>query len=152
MTRTWNWRLAPASPALSARTVHALGLVAVVAVLGYWGANLHPPAAVPAAAPAAPAAQADPAARTVAAWLGPGQLRLDVAVVGLMRRDDRAVAVLKVNGAPPKAFMTGETLMRDVTLVAVDAGAVTIERAGATTRIAAPARPDPGPPGIVRVP
>ncbi|MGJ7573599.1 hypothetical protein ACSFBX_23945 [Variovorax sp. RB2P76] len=100
----------------------------------------------------AAAAPTDPAAQTVAAWLGPGQLRLNVAVVGIMRRHDRAVAVLAINGAPPKAFMAGETLMRDVTLASIEPDAVTIARAGIATRIAAPLRPDYGPPGIVRVP
>jgi general secretion pathway protein C len=129
-----------------------LGLAAVIVVATFWANRLHQPRPAPVQTKAAVAAPVDPAAQTMAAWLGPGQLRLNVAVIGLMRRADRAVAVLAINGAPPKAFMAGETLMRDVTLASIEPDAVTIERAGIATRIAAPARPDYGPPGIVRVP
>ncbi|CAB3647163.1 general secretion pathway protein GspC [Achromobacter pestifer] len=148
MTRTWKWP----SSVPPARLVPVFGLVAVLASVAFWGYRLYQPKAAPPPAQAAQAAVADPAAETVAAWLGPGQLRLNVAVVGLIRRHDRAVAVLTVNGAPPKAFMTGETLMRDVTLVSIEPDAVTVDRAGDPIRIAAPSRPDYGPPGLVRVP
>ncbi len=151
MTRTWPTWNGPAWAA-SPRTAHALGAALFVACVCLWAYALHVPDAPPPQAPVAAATAAgDPAAEAVAGWLRPGPLRLNVTVVGLMRRHDRAVAVLTVNGAPPKAFMTGERLLPDVRLVAIDADAVTIERAGATTRIVAPVLPDPGPPGIVRV-
>ena len=148
MTPTWKW---PASIS-PASAVHVLGLAAVIVVATFWANRLHQPRPAPVQTKAAAAAPADPSARTMAAWLGPGQLRLNVVVIGLMHRADRAVAVLAINGAPPKAFMAGETLMRDVTLASIEPDAVTIERAGIATRIASPLRPDYGPPGIVRVP
>lgn len=146
--RTWKWP-APVSPV---RAVHVLGLGAVIAGVCFWGYRLHgPQAAAPQAQPSA-AVPADRAAQAVAAWLGPGQMRLNVVVIGLVRRHDRAVAVLAINGALPKAYMAGETLAREVTLASIETDAVTIERAGIATRIPAPLRPDYGPPGIVRVP
>lgn len=148
MTPTWKW---PASISTTS-TAHVLGLAAVIVVASFWVSRLNSSQPVAVQARAAVAAPVDPAAQTVAAWLGPGQLRLNVVVVGLMRRHDRAVAVLSVNGAAPKAFMAGERLMRDVTLVSIEPDAVTIERAGSATRIAAPVKPDHGPSGIVRVP
>ncbi|MGJ7498850.1 hypothetical protein ACSFBF_00680 [Variovorax sp. ZT5P49] len=148
MTRTWNW-----PPSVSPQhAVHAVGLVAVLIGVWFWADRLHSSRPAPSQAPAVAALPGDPAAQTVATWLGPGQLRLNVAVIGLMRRQDRAVAVLTINGASPKAFMAGEALMRDVTLVSIEPDGVTVDRAGTVTRIAAPPRPDHGPAGIVRVP
>lgn len=148
MTRIWKW------PSLLSpvRMAHALGMAAVIAAACFWAYKLRPPTPAPPQAKAAPAVLHDPAARAVAGWLGPGQVRLNVAVVGLIRRHDRAVALLKVNGAPPKPFMAGETLMRDVTLKSIAPDGVTLERAGTAIRIAAPLRRDYGPSGIVRVP
>ncbi|WP_447774146.1 hypothetical protein [Variovorax boronicumulans] len=147
MTRTWKW-----PPAVSLQhAVHAAGLVAVLVGVCFWADRLHVRRPMPSQAPATTAFPADPAAQVVATWLGPGELRLNVAVVGLMRRQDRAVAVLAVNGASPRAFMAGETLMRDVRLVSVEPDGVTLDRAGIRIRITAPARPEYGPAGIVRV-
>lgn len=148
MTRTWKWP----SPLSSARMAHVLGLAAVVAASCFWAYKLRQPTPVPPQVQALPAVLRDPAASSVADWLAPGLVRLNVAVVGLIRRHDRAVAVLKVNGAPPKPFMAGEILMRDVTLQSIAPDAVTLERAGTAIRIAAPLRRDYGPSGIVRVP
>lgn len=148
MTRTWKW-----PPAVSLQhAVHAAGLAVVLVGVCFWVDRLYVRQPVPPQAPTAAAFPADPAAQTVATWLGRGELRLNVAVIGLVRRQDRAVAVLGVNGASPRAFMAGETLMRDVRLVSVEPDGVTLDRAGVLIRIAAPARPDYGPVGIVRVP
>ncbi|MGJ7542485.1 hypothetical protein [Variovorax sp. LT1R16] len=148
MTRTWKWPPAVSLP----HAVHAAGLAAVLVGVCFWVDRLHVRQPAPQQAPAVAAFRADPAAQTVASWLGPGKLRLSVAVVGLVRRQDRAVAVLGVNGTSPRAFMAGETLMRDVRLVSVERDGVTLDRAGILIRIAAPARPDYGPAGILRVP
>lgn len=148
MNRTWKW-----PPAVSPQhAAHAAGLVAVLVGVCFWADRLYTPRPVPPQAAAAAVLPADPAAQAVAAWLGVGELRLNVAVVGLMRRQDRAVAVLAVNSASPRAFMAGETVMRDVKLVSVEPDGVTLDRAGSLIRIAAPARPDHDPTGIVRVP
>lgn len=147
MTRTWKWQ--PwASPA---RLAHVMGLATAVTSMCFWGDKLYPPQPAPIQMRATPVVRGDPAAQAVASWLGPGQVHLNLAVVGLIRRNDRAVAVLKVNGAPPRPFMAGETLMRDVTLQAIGPDAVTVERAGTSIRIAAPSRRDDGASGLVRV-
>ncbi|MEC5319233.1 hypothetical protein VSX61_09805 [Brenneria populi subsp. brevivirga] len=134
------------------RLAHALGLCAAVAGIGFWAYMLHQPAAqtttrVDAAGPAA-----DPAGGAVAQWLGPGRIRMDIVVVGLILRRDRAVAVLAVNGAAPKAYMAGEELALGVTLDAIDATGVTLGRSDGAVRIAAPALSDKDAPGIERVP
>jgi len=148
MTRTW--KLQPwASPA---RLAHVVGMAAAIASMCFWGDKLYQPQPAPLQMRATPVVRGDPAAQTVAGWLGPGQVHLNVAVVGLIRRHDRAVAVLKVNGAPPKPFMVGETLMHDVTLQAIGPDAVTVERAGSVIHIAAPPRRNDGSSGLVRVP
>jgi len=149
MKRQWKW---PSS--VSPRwLVHVLGLFAVGVGTYFWSYRLQQ--LQPTAAPVEKAPvvhRADPAAQAVTAWLGPGQIRTNVSVIGLMHRRDRAVAVLAINGAPPKAFLVGDTLMHNVTLASIDSSSVTIDRAGIPTRFAAPLRPDYGPPGIVRVP
>jgi type II secretory pathway component PulC len=60
------------------------------------------------------------------------------------------VVVLAVNDAPPRAYQVGETLARSVTLKAIEADAVLIDKAGITERIAAPVIPQPATPGIAR--
>tara|TARA_R110002051_G_scaffold144694_1_gene217517 strand:+ start:47784 stop:48080 length:297 start_codon:yes stop_codon:yes gene_type:complete len=95
---------------------------------------------------------ADAAGEAMAGWFGSEPVRLDVAVIGLVRKQDRAVAVLSVNGAPAQAYMPGESLMTDVVLTSIESDGVMVERAGVASRIAAPTMPDPGPGGISRVP
>jgi len=129
-----------------------MGLATAMASMCFWGDKLYQPQPTPTQMRATPVVRGDPAAQAVASWLGPGQVHLNVAVVGLIRRHDRAVAVLTVNGAAPKSFMAGETLMREVTLQAIGTDAVTVERAGTSIRIAAPPRRDDGSSGLVRVP
>jgi general secretion pathway protein C len=149
MHTRWKWP----STVPPARAMHAAGLAAVVAIAGFWGDRLQQ--LRPVTAPVEKAAAvlpADPAAQAVATWLGPGQVRVNVSVIGLMYRQDRAVAVLAVNGAPPKAFVAGETLLRNVVLSSIASDAVTISHDGVLSRFAAPTLPERGPPGIVRRP
>jgi general secretion pathway protein C len=122
---------------------HVLGVAAVAAVTGYWVKRLDPPAApTPVSATAAPAAlPTDPAAGIVAGWLGPGALRIDIAVLGLAVRDGRAVALLRVNDTPPRAYVVGETLTRGTTLAAIEPAGITIARDGERRQIPAPAVP-----------
>lgn len=137
---------------LSARTlVHAAGLLLAVAGVATWAHLLSRPAPqVPAAS--VPAAAADPTAGALAAWFGPGELRANVAVKGLIKGAGReGVAVLAVNDAAPRPYQVGDTLSRSVTLAAIEADAVVIEKAGTTQRIAAPAIAQPKVPGIVKV-
>lgn len=124
----------------SALIAHALGLAAVVAVTACWTSRLYPPApaALAAEAPAPIRIPDDPAAGAVAAWIGPGQVRIDVAVMGLAIREGRAVALLRVNDEPPRPYVVGEQITRGTTLAAVHADGVTLERDGQRRRVAAP--------------
>lgn len=131
------------------------GVLAVGGGLIFWGLRLHAlraPVAPAAPSVPAPVRTADPDGERVAAWLGPGEVRLNVAVLGLVRRNDQAIALLSVNDGPPKPYKVGEPLMREVTLQAIEADGVTVSHAGKPVRLAAPPRPDPLPGGIVRVP
>lgn len=129
--------------------VHATGLLLVVAGVATWAQLLNRPA------PPAPAAQvqgteADPTAGVLAAWFGPGELRANVAVKGLIKGADQGVAVLAVNDAAARPYRVGEALARSVTLKAIEPDAVVIDKAGTTERIAAPMLPRPSTPGIAR--
>lgn len=145
-----TWKLPQAvSPV---RLIHVTGLLAVAAGVCVWGYVLYQPESAPAQEVEVPVIVADAAGQAMAGWFGSEPVRLDVAVIGLVRKQDRAVAVLSVNGAPAQAYMPGESLMTDVVLTAIESDGVTVERAGVASRIAAPAAPDPGPGGISRVP
>ncbi|QNK67009.1 type II secretion system protein N [Variovorax sp. PAMC26660] len=129
--------------------VHAVGLLLVVAGVAAWAHLLRQPA--PHAAPAqVQGTQADPTADALAAWFGPGELRANIAVKGLIKSADQGVVVLAVNDAPARPYQVGEALARSVTLKAIEADAVVIDKAGTPERIAAPVIPQPATPGIVR--
>lgn len=128
--------------------VHATGLLLVVAGGGTWTRLLSAP--VPAVLPPpVQTAQADPAADALAAWFGPGEVRANIAVKGLIRAGAHGVAVLSVNDAAPRPYRQGESLGKSLTLTAIEANAVVIDKAGTSLRIAAPMLPQPATPGIV---
>lgn len=139
---------------LSRRLAHLTGAAACAASLVFWGYILRSPQAQSPVAQAAAAPAADPASVVVAAWLGAGEVRLDARVLGLAQSvDGRAVALVSVNGAPPKAVMAGEMLTEGVVLRSIDVGTVTLERGGSLLRLDVPKREDAsGDNGIVRVP
>ncbi|WP_370679415.1 type II secretion system protein N [Comamonas sp. GB3 AK4-5] len=121
--------------------VHTVGALIVAGGLCFWGMKLLDvkTQVLPPPAQALPAA--DPAGKALAEWLGPGEVRLNVAVLGLAQRSDRAVALLSINGAAPQPYLVGEPVMQSVTLKAIDADGVVLERAGRAIRIHAPVRP-----------
>ncbi|MGF6347149.1 type II secretion system protein N [Variovorax sp. W2I14] len=129
--------------------VNAAGLLLVVAGVATWSHLLSRPAPAPHAAQV-PATEPDSTADAQAAWFGPGEVRANIAVKGLIKGADHGVAVLAVNGAAPRPYRVGEALTRSVTLSAIEAGAVVIDKAGVSERIAAPVLPQPANPGIVR--
>lgn len=130
--------------------VHAVGLLLVVAGIATWTHLLGKPAPQAPAARVQGNAEADPTADALAAWFGPGELRANIAVKGLVKSAAQGVVVLAVNDAPPRAYQVGETLARSVTLKAIEADAVVIDKAGVAERIAAPAMPQLATPGIAR--
>ena len=138
----------PAKPSIR-YAVHAAGLLLVLAGVATWARLLSAPAP---SVPPQPArtTQADPSAEAIATWFGPGEIRDNVAVKGLIRSGEHGVAVLSVNDAAPRAYRTGEALGKSVTLSAVESDGIVIDKAGTSQRIAAPALPQPATPGIVR--
>ncbi|MFT4173104.1 MAG: hypothetical protein QM639_11130 [Rhodocyclaceae bacterium] len=130
--------------------VHIVGALTVVAGVSWWSYRLQPSPPAVADVPTHTARSVDAGGAVIAAWLGPGEVRLNIKVVGLARRHDRAVAVLSINDAPPVAYVTGETLMRDVVLQSIESDGITLRRADTTQRIAAPALPTPLASGITR--
>jgi len=131
--------------------VHIAGASLVGAGLLLWSYKLFWSEPSPVRPSAAIQSAGDPASDIVAGWLGPGDVRLNINVIGLVHRQDKAVVVLSINDAPAAAYMSGETLMRDVVLQSIDSDGITVERSGAPLRIAAPARSEPDPSAIVRV-
>ncbi|MGJ7530263.1 type II secretion system protein N [Variovorax sp. GB1P17] len=131
-------------------TVHAVGLLLVVGGVATWAHLLRQPAPQAAPAPVQSSTQADPTADAIAAWFSPGELRANIAIKGLIKSADQGVVVLAVNDAPARPYQVGEALARSVTLKAIEANAVVIDKAGTTERIAAPMIPQPATPGIAR--
>lgn len=128
------------------------GLLLALSGLGYWGWMLArlPGASAPHAAPSAASVQ-DPAAESLAAWFGPGQVRVDVVVSGIVKGEGRAAVVLAVNGAPPQAYRVGDMLAQSVRLQAIERDAVVVDRDGEPLRFAAAVVDEPAMPGIVAV-
>lgn len=146
-----TWKLPPAISLVS--VVHLTGFMAVAAGVCVWGYLLTQPVATMAPREfEPPVIVADAASEAIASWFGPEPVRLDVDVIGLVRRENRAVAVLSINGAPPKAYMPGELLLNNVTLRSIEYDGITVERAGVISQIAAPVLSDTGIDGIKRVP
>ncbi|MES2251076.1 MAG: type II secretion system protein N [Pseudomonadota bacterium] len=138
----------PFTPPSARLLVHAAGLSLVVAGAVTW-ARLLTPAAAPVRAAPAQAAVADPTADALAAWFGPGEVRANIAVKGLIKGAGQAgVAVLSVNDGAPQPYRVGDALGRALTLAGIEADAVTVDKAGTSLRIAAPVLPTA--PGIVR--
>lgn len=129
--------------------VHAAGLLLMMTGVATWARLLSAPAP---SAPPPPerTTQADPSADAIAGWFGPGEIRANVAVKGLIKSGEHGVAVLSVNDAAPRPYRTGEALGKSVTLSAVEADGVVIDKAGTSQRIAAPVLPQLATPGIVR--
>lgn len=125
----------------SAALVHGAGALLVIGGLCFWGNKLLDFAPPAKAAPAQALPAPDRAAQVLAQWLGPGALRLNVVVMGLAQRSDRAVALLSVNGAAAKSYLVGESLVNSIRLLAIEADGVVLEHAGRVHRVAAPARP-----------
>jgi general secretion pathway protein C len=131
--------------------VHAAGAGLAMASLCFWASQWPDPPTPSSPATAQPLPADDGTGQALAAWLGPGEVRLHVALLGLARRSDHAVALLSIHGAAPRPYLAGEHLLPNVRLLAIEADGVVLEHAGRTLRLAAPARPAPASAGIVPV-
>lgn len=135
-----------------ARLVHIAGGALVLAGVLYWGLRFWQLAPPPVALTATQRAADDPAASAVAKWFAPGEVRLNVAVNGVMVRRSRAVALLSVNEGAPQPFMVGETILDNVTVREITARSVVLDNGGKLLSLAAPDAPAFPQDAIVRVP
>ncbi|MEI2417872.1 type II secretion system protein N [Orrella sp. JC864] len=130
-----------------------LGLGLLLAALLYWAMALRQPLPAAPQAASGPAA-ADPAAQALAQWFGPGEVRMDVEVSGLLRSAGQAVAVMAVNGQPPRTYRVGDEVAQSATVAAIEGDAVLVRRDGQLVRyrVPAPRGADADQDGIVRRP
>lgn len=116
--------------------LQGLGALLGVAGLLTWASVLLKPA--PAAArpePAAAVAMGDtPAGR----WFADIPQQVQIKVSGVMAGSRGAVAIVSLDGGPPRAVRSGEQLARGVRLVAIEGRGLLIERAGERSRIEVP--------------
>lgn len=132
--------------ALSPRvTVHLVGVGLLAATAAYWMVRLRPDpprlAAPSETLPGRPTAMAvDDTARTVAGWLAPGPLRMNVRVTGvaLSGRGQRAVALLSVDDQPARPFIVGESLPGGAVVSRIEADSVLLTRPDGQTRLPTP--------------
>lgn len=127
-----------------------LAVLALAAGLGVWASTLLAPKA--GALPAAVSAGAPRAADNtpVALWFGKDEaMRTQITVLGVIAAGADGAAVLSVDGGPPLAWRAGGEVAPGIVLRAVAADAVTVEQAGRSSRLPAPAAL-PAPAGISR--
>lgn len=127
-----------------------LAVLALAAGLGVWASILLAPKA--GALPAAVSAGAPRAADNtpVALWFGKDEaMRTQITVLGVIAAGADGAAVLSVDGGPPLAWRAGGEVAPGIVLRAVAADAVTVEQAGRSSRLPAPATL-PAPAGISR--
>ncbi|MBJ9975510.1 general secretion pathway protein GspC [Pseudomonas sp. S75] len=97
---------------------------------------------------AAPSAQQAPTAPVDSAalqWFSNRPAELDIKVSGVMSSAHGALAVLSLNGAPPRAFVLGERLAQGVQLAAIESDSVVITRGDERIRIKVNTLPDAAP-------
>ncbi|MGE4124230.1 MAG: type II secretion system protein N [Pusillimonas sp.] len=131
--------------------VQALAMVACAAGIGLWGALLLAPLPLPAPAALASGPVTGPNLAPVINWFGGNSARLRIEVVGLIASGQQGAALLSINGEPPKAYRTGQTLAQGVSLSAVLPQGVAIDQDGITETITI-AAPQPAQPGFIAVP
>ncbi|WLW59429.1 hypothetical protein RA224_19565 [Achromobacter aegrifaciens] len=127
-----------------------LAVLALAAGLGVWASILLAPkaGALPAAVSAGAPRAADNA--PVALWFGKDEaMRTQITVLGVIAAGADGAAVLSVDGGPPLAWRAGGEVAPGIVLRAVAADAVTVEQAGRSSRLPAPAAL-PAPAGISR--
>ncbi len=128
-------------------------MVALAAGLGIWSARLlaPTPAAMPPTLSAPLPAQMD--VGPVTAWFGavPTARSMRVAVSGIIATGSRGVAILSVDGGPPRAWSVGDSA-NGMRLRAVHPDEVVLDQGGVDVRVALPRQAMPEGSGIVRVP
>lgn len=117
-----------------AHGVQALALLAALAGVVVWTPLLLTSAEsnTPQATPQALAARSDNPALQ---WFSTVAITPQVKVTGVLAGARGAVAILSLNGGPPRSFLLGERLSPGVRLTAIEGDGVEIERAGERVRV-----------------
>ncbi|AZE83461.1 General secretion pathway protein C [Pseudomonas orientalis] len=79
---------------------------------------------------------------TALQWFSNQPAAVDIKVSGVMAGARGAVAILSLNGGPPRSFVVGESLAQGVRLVAIEADGVVIERGSQNSRVTVSTLPD----------
>ena len=124
-----------------AHGVQALALLAALAGVVVWTPLLLTSAEsnTPQATPQALAARSDNPALQ---WFSTVAAAPQVKVTGVLAGARGAVAILSLNGGPPRSFLLGERLSPGVRLTAIEGDGVEIERAGEKVRVNLDKLPD----------
>jgi general secretion pathway protein C len=124
-----------------AHGVQALALLAALAGVVVWTPLLLTSAEsnTPQATPQALAARSDNPALQ---WFSTVATTPQVKVTGVLAGARGAVAILSLNGGPPRSFLLGERLSPGVRLTAIEGDGVEIERAGEKVRVNLDKLPD----------
>ncbi|WP_236206491.1 type II secretion system protein N [Pseudomonas tohonis] len=128
-----------------AACVQGAALAATLAGLVTWGLLLGDPRPQQAQALSQAPQPAPAAAREAAQWFASRASQLDVRLTGLFAGERGAVAILAIDDAPPRAFLTGESLGEGVRLDAIEGDAVIIARGGETQRLSIARLPEAPP-------
>lgn len=120
--------------------VQVAALLAAVAGVALWSTLLLTPAQshspVPAAAPV------EQVESLAVQWFSQQAAQVDIKVSGVMAGTRGAVAILSLNGGPPRSYLAGERLAQGVRLVAIEAEAVVIEQGKGNLRLNVAKLPD----------
>lgn len=124
-----------------AHGVQALALLAALAGVVVWTPLLLTSAEsnTPQATPQALAARSDNPALQ---WFSTVATTPQVKVTGVLAGARGAMAILSLNGGPPRSFLLGERLSPGVRLTAIEGDGVEIERAGEKVRVNLDKLPD----------
>lgn len=121
------FRLSPA------HCVQAVALLATLAGVLMWSSLLLTSAQSSAPPPVREEAAATPDSPALQ-WFSNRPAALDIKVSGVISVAHGAVAILSLNGAPPRAFVLGERLAQGAHLVAIEHDNVVIERGSERAR------------------
>ena len=125
----------------TAQVVIDLYLLATLAGVATWtpllltSAQSHTP-------PLAPQALAARSDNPALQWFSTVATTPQVKVTGVLAGARGAVAILSLNGGPPRSFLLGERLSPGVRLTAIEGDGVEIERAGEKVRVNLDKLPD----------
>jgi len=128
--------------AAAPQILQGVALIAALAGVLFWSSLLLTSAesnAPLAARPDALARVATPALQ----WFSNQPVTMDIKVSGVMVGAQGALAIISINDAPPRGFLTGERLANGVRLLAIEEAAVIVERGAQQSRFNVSTLPEP---------